>query len=73
MSELYEKSTQKLELDRVLEMLAQCAGSEDGKIACRELRPATDLEEVQELLAQTSAACTMSAVQGAPGFLMQKM
>lgn len=68
MSELYEKSTQKLELDRVLEMLAQCAGSEDGKIACRELRPATDLEEVQELLAQTSAACTMSAVQGAPGF-----
>ena len=33
MSELYEKSLQKLELDRVLEMLAACAGSEEGKQA----------------------------------------
>ncbi len=68
MSELYEKSTGKLELDRVLEMLASCAGSEDGKSACRALRPVTDLEEVQERLAQTTAAATMSAVQGSPSF-----
>ena len=27
MSELYEKSLAKLELDKVLEMLAECAGS----------------------------------------------
>ena len=31
MSELYEKSLQKLELDQVLELLAQCAGSSEGK------------------------------------------
>lgn len=31
MWELYEKSTEKLELNRVLELLADCAGSEDGK------------------------------------------
>ena len=30
MWELYEKSTEKLELNRVLELLADCAGSEDG-------------------------------------------
>ena len=35
MSELYEKSLLKLELDRVLEQLAERAGSELGKIACR--------------------------------------
>ena len=35
MWELYEKSTEKLELNRVLELLADCAGSEDGKAACR--------------------------------------
>lgn len=66
--ELYEKSMEKLELDRVLEMLAQCAGSEDGKTACRALRPATGLEEVRERLAQTTAAYTMSTAQGYPGF-----
>ena len=39
MSELYEKSLVKLELDQVLELLAACAGSEGGKAACRALRP----------------------------------
>lgn len=68
MWELYEKSTEKLELNRVLELLADCAGSEDGKAACRALCPSSDLEEVRELLEQTTAACTMSAVQGSPGF-----
>ncbi len=68
MSELYEKSMEKLELNRVLEMLSQCAGSEDGKAACLRLRPTADLEDVLELLAQTTDACTMSAVQGNPSF-----
>lgn len=68
MAELYEKSAAKLELNRVLEMLAQCAGSEDGKLACQNLRPSSDLETVQELQRQTTAACTMSAVQGSPSF-----
>ena len=34
MSELYEKSLLKLELDQVLELLAGCAGSAGGKEAC---------------------------------------
>ena len=68
MSELYEKSMTKLELDRVLEMLAGCAGSQDGKAACLSLRPVADLEDVRERLEETTAACKMSAVQGNPSF-----
>ena len=68
MSELYEKSLQKLELDKVLELLAECAGSADGKAACLRLRPVSDLEEVQELLAQTSAASDLCTQKGNPGF-----
>ena len=68
MSELYEKSLLKLELDRVLEQLAERAGSELGKIACRNLRPVSDLEEVQALLDQTTAACDLSTKKGYPHF-----
>jgi len=68
MSELYEKSLLKLELDRVLEMLAERAGSEAGKDACRNLRPVSDLEDVQALLDQTTAACDLSTRKGYPGF-----
>ena len=64
MSELYEKSTMKLELDKVLQMLASCAGSQDGKTACLSLHPVSDLEDVRERQEETTAACKMSAVQG---------
>ena len=56
MSELYEKSLRKLELDQVLQLLAECAGSEGGKEACLSLQPSSDLEEVELMLNQTTAA-----------------
>ena len=68
MSELYDKSLVKLELDRVLEMLADRAGSDGAKEICRALRPIADLEEVQVLLDQTSAACDLSTRKGYPAF-----
>lgn len=68
MSYLYEKSQQKLELDRVLELLSQCAGSSDGKKGCLELKPTSDLEDVNERLAETSAACKMIETKGNLGF-----
>ena len=68
MSDLYNKSIQKLELDQVLNMLAQCAGSADGKALCLSLRPDSDLETVQLMLHQTSAACTMCEKKGNPNF-----
>ena len=68
MSELYEKSLLKLELDKVLEMLAERAGSYAGKERCMSLRPTSDLEDVQALLDQTTAACDLSTRKGYPGF-----
>ncbi len=68
MSELYEKSLIKLELDQVLSMLADSAGSEDGKAACLRLRPSSDLEDVQQLLDETTAASALSTRKGNPGF-----
>ncbi|MBQ8237022.1 MAG: endonuclease MutS2 [Oscillospiraceae bacterium] len=68
MSELYEKSLQKLELDRVLEMLAECAGSLEGKEACRRVRPQSDLEDVRLMLDQTTAASNLCTRKGNPAF-----
>ena len=68
MSELYEKSLMKLELDQVLSMLADCAGSEGGKESCRKLRPSSDLEEVELMLQQTTAASDLCTRKGKPVF-----
>ena len=69
MSELYEKSITKLELDRVLQMLADCAGSADGKAACLEIKPISDVDDVKMLLAETTAAVDLSTKKGYPVFL----
>lgn len=68
MSELYDKSLRKLELDQVLELLAECAGSQEGKAACRNLRPTSDLEDVQMMQEQTTAASDLCTKKGNPGF-----
>lgn len=68
MSELYEKSLVKLELDKVLMMLAECAGSQEGKNACLTLRPISDLEDVQRMLEETTAASDLATRKGYPGF-----
>ncbi len=68
MSTLYEKSLIKLELDQILSRLADCAGSADGKAACLQLRPVSDLEDVQMLLDETAAAWDLSARKGYPHF-----
>ena len=68
MSELYEKSLVKLELNQVLAMLADCAGSEGGKEACLKRRPTSDLEEVEQMLGQTTAASELSTRKGYPAF-----
>ena len=68
MSELYERSMEKLELDRVLDLLAERACCADAKARCRSLRPSGDLEDVRQALDETTAACTMSQVKGSPSF-----
>ena len=68
MSTLYEKSLLKLELDQILSRLSECAGSADAKAACLGIRPVSDLEDVQILLDETSAAWDLSARKGYPHF-----
>ena len=66
MTQLYEKSMIKLELNLVLERLADCATSEEAKERCRALRPLSDAQDIRALLDQTSAACEMITLKGAP-------
>ena len=68
MSELYHKSLIKLELDQVLQLLSECAGSIGGKEACLRLYPSSDLEEVELLLQQTTAASDLCTKKGNPVF-----
>ena len=68
MTQLYEKSIRKLELGAVLEMLAGCAGSAEGKQTCLSLTPISDAEDVRCLLEETKAAFDLSTMKGYPGF-----
>ena len=58
MSELYEKSLLKLELDQVLHLLE----------ACLRIRPNSDLEEVELMQQQTTAASDLCTKKGNPVF-----
>jgi len=68
MSELYKKSFYKLELDKVLQQLADCAGSPEGKTACLNLCPIHDLDDVNLLLEQTEAALDLVLKSNTPSF-----
>lgn len=67
-TELYKKSIRKLELDAVLEKLAESAVSEEAKEKCLALQPLCDADEIAILQEQTAAACKMITLRGAPGF-----
>lgn len=68
MSDLYQRSIQKLELSAVLEQLAACATGEEAKQRCLALTPLTDAEEIALLQQQTDAAYHLITVKGTPGF-----
>ena len=77
MTERFEKSIRTLELPRVLELLAHHAVSQEAKERALALRPATELEDVQRLQAETAAAVAMGreahdeGVEGKPVTLAQ--
>ncbi len=68
MTELYEKSLHKLELDRVLERLTECAVSAEAKDRCLHLLPQTDVDEVKALQEQTTDACRLISLRSSPAF-----
>ena len=49
-------------------MLSDCAASSDGKAACLAITPTSDLEQVQSMLDETTAASALSTRKGYPGF-----
>ena len=65
---LFEKSLRTIELPAVLDMLKAQAISEAAKEETANLRPMTDIYEVREKLAETSAAKKMMEVRGSPSF-----
>ena len=68
MSELFEKSMETLELPKVLELLAACAATDEGRERALYLRPMTDLEEIQRAQDETAAAVNLLTLRGSPGF-----
>ena len=68
MSELFEKSMETLELPRVLELLAGCAATEEGRERAVALRPMTDLDDIQRAQDETAAAVKLLTLRGSPGF-----
>ena len=67
MTDLFEKSMITLELPRVLEQLSACAATQEGKEKALQLRPMTDLDDVQRAQEETSAAVKMLVLRGNPG------
>ena len=66
--DLFDKSMQTLELPKVLEQLASCAVTEEGRQQALDLRPMTDLDDVQRAHAETTAAVAMLVKRGSPPF-----
>ena len=66
MNELYEKSLKKLELDKVLELLAEHAGSDAAKEKCRAMTPLTDADDIRALQKETSDACKLITLKCSP-------
>ena len=68
MSDMFEKSIEKLELPRVLEQLARFAVSDAAKARARALRPETERGEVLRLQDETEAARSFIGLRGSPSF-----
>ena len=62
------KYYKKIELDKILELLAEQTVSDDCREAALKLKPRTDFEGITEELRKTDDAFTLSAKFGTPGF-----
>ena len=67
-----DKHTKALELDKILEMVAEECSSQDGAQMARELEPVHTAAEAQWLLGETDAAFVAMAKYGAPSFYGMK-
>ena len=56
-----QKHMKTIELDKVLEMLAEKTACEDAADFARNLIPVTEIEEVQQMLGERDSACQVMA------------
>ena len=63
-----QKTLVKLEYNKIIELLESQASSESGKTRCRDLKPMTDLEEINASQEQTSAAFSRIVKKGRLSF-----
>lgn len=59
-----QKTLNKLEFTKIIDMLAEKASSPGGKNACKHLKPMTDLEQIDTMQEQTAAAFTRIVKKG---------
>ena len=63
-----EKTLLKLEYDKIIDLLADQASSETGKMRCKSLMPMTDLEDIHTAEEQTAAAFSRIVKKGRLSF-----
>ena len=63
-----KKTLEKLEYPKIINLLVQQASSERGKLLCRNLKPSSDLSEIQTAQEQTAAAFTRIVQKGRISF-----
>lgn len=63
-----KKTLEKLEYNKIIELLTEHASSFAGKEKCKKLKPKTDLFEIQSAQEQTAAAFTRIVKKGRPSF-----
>jgi len=63
-----EKALIKLEFNKVIEKLAEKAASEAGKEKCRQLRPSTNLFEIERWQQETDEALRYLLIKNTPSF-----
>ena len=68
MDEMMKRNIHALELDKILNLLAEQAACEDAAELARSLEPSTTLKEAQRRLADTNEAYTLMARFGSPSF-----
>lgn len=67
-SAMNEKALKTLEYHKIIDLLAEQASSEAGKVLCRSLKPSCDLTEITEMQTQTADALTRLYQKGSLSF-----
>ena len=68
MKDMNEKVLKTLEFNKIIDRLKELAGSAIGKEKCADLKPVSDIEEIQTLQAETAAALNRIYRKGSLSF-----